>query len=61
MTGAVPVGEILDYCFRQTLVYTSGVRYHLLILPAHEIIGHFSRYVLNDYWGHEKPPSNCTN
>lgn len=48
MTDALPVGEILDYCFRQALMYTSGVRYHLLILPTHKMIGHFSTYVLKD-------------
>lgn len=48
MVGAVPVGEILDYCFRQALVYTSGVTYYLLILPTHKMIDHFSRYVLKD-------------
>jgi len=43
MADAVPVAEILDYCFRQAFMYTSGIRYHLLILPGDEMIGHFSR------------------
>jgi hypothetical protein len=43
MADAVPVGEKLDYCFGQALVFTAGVRYHLLISPADEMIGHFSR------------------
>ena len=48
MTDAVPVGEILDYCSSQALVYTCRVRYHLIILPADEMIGYFSSYVLKD-------------